>query len=371
MDGRPQRPGKAHEDSRPVRRSPHERGDGAQNTSARDASAGGAAVTPAESARLGEDERRRTRRTRGCRLVAAPSWPRPCPTGDFARSVPATTVVARSGGRAFPLRLRPRARGQPDLGPTRRRTWPRPGGPEPGFPWRIVAALVGGGRRRRGARPSPTTHGNGGSNVTIHESGTTPGAAVLSGNVSIPQLVDKVVPAVVSIDVKSGEHRGPGDRHDPHLDGEVADQQPRHRALHRQREQRFDHRHRVRPDEGICRPTLVGYDQTKDVALLKINNASNLPTITFGDSTKAVVGDAVVAIGNALGLSAGTPTVTQGIVSALGRSVTAGGVGTQTETLQNMIQTDAAINPGNSGGPLLDTVGAGHRDEHRGRRNLG
>jgi serine protease Do len=58
-----------------------------------------------------------------------------------------------------------------------------------------------------------------------------------------------------------------------------------------------------------------------------------------------------------LGLSAGTPTVTQGIVSALGRTVTAGGIGTQTETLQNMIQTDAAINSGNSGGPLIDTAG--------------
>jgi S1-C subfamily serine protease len=102
---------------------------------------------------------------------------------------------------------------------------------------------------------------------------------------------------------------------------------------------------------------LIGYDQTKDVALLKINNTSNLPTVTFGNSAKAVVGDSVVAIGNALGLSAGTPTVTQGIVSALGRTVTAGGIGTQTETLQNMIQTDAAINSGNSGGPLIDTAG--------------
>src|SRR6202043_2322305 len=98
--------------------------------------------------------------------------------------------------------------------------------------------------------------------------------------------------------------------------------------------------------------TVVGVDPTNDMALLRITNASGLPTITFGDSDKAVVGDAVVAIGNALGLAAGTPTVTQGIISALGRSVTAGGTGTQTETLQNMIQTDAAINPGNSGGPL-------------------
>jgi S1-C subfamily serine protease len=111
---------------------------------------------------------------------------------------------------------------------------------------------------------------------------------------------------------------------------------------------------------GATKPlpaTLIGFDQTKDMALLKINNASNLPTVTFGNSSKAVVGDSVVAIGNALGLSAGTPTVTQGIVSALGRTVTAGGIGTQTETLTNMIQTDAAINAGNSGGPLIDTAG--------------
>ncbi|MGO9302423.1 MAG: PDZ domain-containing protein, partial [Candidatus Korobacteraceae bacterium] len=104
--------------------------------------------------------------------------------------------------------------------------------------------------------------------------------------------------------------------------------------------------------------TLVGYNAQQDVALLKINNPSpNLPTVTFGSSSKAVVGDSVVAIGNALGLAAGTPTVTQGIVSALGRSVTAGGDGTATENLQNLIQTDAAINPGNSGGPLVNMNG--------------
>jgi S1-C subfamily serine protease len=78
--------------------------------------------------------------------------------------------------------------------------------------------------------------------------------------------------------------------------------------------------------------------------------------MTFGNSNDVVTGDAVVAIGNALGLAAGTPTVTSGIVSALGRTVTASS-DTATETLNNMIQTDAAINPGNSGGPLLDSHG--------------
>jgi S1-C subfamily serine protease len=101
---------------------------------------------------------------------------------------------------------------------------------------------------------------------------------------------------------------------------------------------------------------LVGTNPIDDVALIKIQGAKNLPSVTFGNSNALVVGDAVVAIGNALGLAAGTPTVTSGIVSALGRTVTAGTT-SATETLDNMIQTDAAINPGNSGGPLLDSAG--------------
>ena len=127
--------------------------------------------------------------------------------------------------------------------------------------------------------------------------------------------------------------------------------------------------------------TLIGFDTQQDVALLKIDNpTSSLPTVIFGSSSKAAVGDAVVAIGNALGLSAGTPTVTQGIVSALGRKVSAGGEGTLTENLQNLIQTDAAINPGNSGGPLIDTAGqvigmntavAGTSDDGTNAQNIG
>ena len=72
----------------------------------------------------------------------------------------------------------------------------------------------------------------------------------------------------------------------------------------------------------------------------------------LGDSDALQVGDAVVAIGNALGI-AGSPTVTSGIVSGLGRTVHIAG----TETLVDAIQTDAAINPGNSGGPLVDING--------------
>jgi S1-C subfamily serine protease len=103
---------------------------------------------------------------------------------------------------------------------------------------------------------------------------------------------------------------------------------------------------------------LVGADPTEDLALLQIEGVSNLPTVTFGATSDLEVGDGVVAIGNALGLSAGTPTVTQGIISALGRTVQASDDGgNATENLTNMIQTDAAINSGNSGGPLVDSSG--------------
>lgn len=96
---------------------------------------------------------------------------------------------------------------------------------------------------------------------------------------------------------------------------------------------------------------IVGRDSLADLAVLKID-ATDLPSVELGSSEEVVVGDAVVAIGNALGLEGG-PSVTSGIVSALGRTV-------PTECgndLDAAIQTDAAINSGNSGGPLVDSRG--------------
>ena len=218
-----------------------------------------------------------------------------------------------------------------------------------------MAAIIGGVIGAGVTALANNNSGNGG-NVTIHESSASPGAAVLSGNVTIPQLVGKVIPAVVSIDVKSNGNEDQGTGMIITSSGEVLTNN-HVIELYSQGGNTGTITVTEYGQTKALPTTLVGYDQSKDVALLKINNASNLPSVTFGNSGKAVVGDAVVAIGNALGLAAGTPTVTQGIISALGRSVTAGGEGTQTETLQNMIQTDAAINPGNSGGPLIDTSG--------------
>jgi S1-C subfamily serine protease len=100
---------------------------------------------------------------------------------------------------------------------------------------------------------------------------------------------------------------------------------------------------------------VIGTDPSQDVALVQIDNASGLPTVTLGDSSTVRVGDDVLAIGNALAL-AGGPTVTEGIVSALGRSLTAQSEITgKTETLNGLLQTQAPINPGNSGGPLVNS----------------
>ncbi len=235
--------------------------------------------------------------------------------------------------------------------------WPRRPAPGGANGWGSPLSLPSSGAAVGAGVTALADNGNGGSTVTIHESNSTPGAAVLSGNVTIPQLVRKVIPAVVSIDVKSHSDEDEGTGMIISSSGEVVTN---------------NHVIELYTDGGETGSitvteygqkksepaTLIGYNSQQDVALLRINNPSaNLPTVTFGSSSKAVVGDSVVAIGNALGLAAGTPTVTQGIVSALGRSVSAGGDGTTTENLENLIQTDAAINPGNSGGPLIDTAG--------------
>jgi putative serine protease PepD len=95
--------------------------------------------------------------------------------------------------------------------------------------------------------------------------------------------------------------------------------------------------------------TLVGSFPTDDLAVIKAEK-SDLTPATFGDSSKLVVGDLVMAVGNPLGLQS---SITEGIVSALGRTVPEPGGA----ALPNLVQTSAAINPGNSGGALVDLHG--------------
>lgn len=210
----------------------------------------------------------------------------------------------------------------------------------------VVAALVGG-------LAGHYTGGSATSVLAIQSSDQAPASATLPGGQPVVRLVKNVLPSIVSIDVKaaSGEDQGTG-------------------MIITARGLVVTNNHVIAAAVGgagritVTRSgstkalpaELVGTDPSNDVALIRIRNASGLPAVTFGQSDALEVGDAVVAIGNALGLAAGTPTVTTGIVSALGRTVTAGS-GNASETLNNLIQTDAAINPGNSGGPLLDAAG--------------
>jgi serine protease Do len=103
-------------------------------------------------------------------------------------------------------------------------------------------------------------------------------------------------------------------------------------------------------DGRVLDGTVYGIDTLTDLAIVKVD-ATGLPTASLGDSSALKVGQLVIAIGSPLGTY--TNSVTSGIVSAKGRSIIADG----NDSLDNLIQTDAAINPGNSGGPLLDAGG--------------
>jgi len=103
---------------------------------------------------------------------------------------------------------------------------------------------------------------------------------------------------------------------------------------------------------------VLAKDPVQDLALIKIeasDPSQTFPTVKLGDSDSLQIGQTVIAIGNALGEFRNTVSV--GVISGLQRTVSASGSGSFSETLEDIIQTDAAINPGNSGGPLLNLRG--------------
>lgn len=99
---------------------------------------------------------------------------------------------------------------------------------------------------------------------------------------------------------------------------------------------------------------VLARDPINDIAILKIE-ATGLPVVKLGDSDNLQIGQTVIVIGNALGEFRNTVSV--GVISGLGRSITAGSLFGRTERLEKVIQTDAAINQGNSGGPLVNIKG--------------
>ena len=100
---------------------------------------------------------------------------------------------------------------------------------------------------------------------------------------------------------------------------------------------------------------VVGDDPSADIAVIQMEGASGLPTVTFSSSSSLIVGQSVVALGNALG-DGGTPRATSGSVTGLDQTITASESGSKSEQLNGMVQSDATIWPGDSGGPLVNAA---------------
>ncbi len=101
---------------------------------------------------------------------------------------------------------------------------------------------------------------------------------------------------------------------------------------------------------------VIGVDPSADIAVIQVDGVSGWPTVSFASSSSVKVGDAIVALGNALG-QGGTPDVSQGSITALDQTITASEGGSKAEQLSGMLQSDASIYPGDSGGPLVNLSG--------------
>ncbi len=182
-----------------------------------------------------------------------------------------------------------------------------------------------------------------GTNTAVLQPGTNPGTALPKldrGNLEAVReaVVTKVRPAVVQVNVATSRGQGLGS-------GVIIDQRgyiiTNHHVVEGAQQIQV-----VLYDGAALPAQLVGASSPDDLAVVKVTPPrGNLTMATLGDSSQLRVGQEVLAIGNPLGI---TQTVTNGIVSAVGRTV---------GTIPNVIQTDAPINPGNSGGALVDLQG--------------
>lgn len=165
---------------------------------------------------------------------------------------------------------------------------------------------------------------------------------------SVEKVAQKVLPSVVSITTASERGTASGSGSILSSDGLVLTNN------HVVAGAGPDAHMEVLLSDGTTHPaTLVAGDAATDIAVIRIEGVNGLRPISLGNSSQVQVGQEVVAVGSPLGL---TSTVTQGIVSAKNRPVTAAGEDGQSSVI-DAIQTDAAINPGNSGGALVDMEG--------------
>jgi S1-C subfamily serine protease len=168
---------------------------------------------------------------------------------------------------------------------------------------------------------------------------------------SVAEVSARVVPAVVSIEIRVGDSGGAGSGVVIDGDGYIVTNNHVVSLAATNSEAKLEV---VFSDQTRVPGRVVGRDQKTDLAVIKVDVAN--PTVAaLGKSADLRVGDAVIAIGSPLGLAG---TVTTGIVSAVNRPVRLDGEGTDTNAVIDAIQTDAAVNPGNSGGALVDAGGA-------------
>jgi putative serine protease PepD len=210
----------------------------------------------------------------------------------------------------------------------------------------VVALLAGGAGGAIGATlandhdtkttTGPTTVAGAGTPTTV----TRNASVATATGIDVPAVLTAVSPSVVEVTAESSDGTATGTGFVISADGEI---------LTNAHVVQGASQVKVRPaGEPTSRDaTVVGRDDTADVALLKLPSGDGLTPVKLGTTTSTQVGEPVVAIGYALGLR-GAPTVSSGIVSALGRSL---------GDLSGLIQTDAAISPGNSGGPLVNARG--------------
>jgi S1-C subfamily serine protease len=168
---------------------------------------------------------------------------------------------------------------------------------------------------------------------------------------SVAAVADRVLPSVVSIEIRTGDQGGFGSGVVVDAEGYVLTNNHVISAAARNPDAELE---TVFADGTRVPARIVGRDPKTDLAVLKVDVAN--PTVArLGRSASLQPGDGVIAIGSPLGLAS---TVTTGIVSAVDRPVRLEGEGSDTNAIIDAIQTDAAINPGNSGGPLVDSSGA-------------
>ncbi len=217
-----------------------------------------------------------------------------------------------------------------------------------------VALLTGVGATNRGTATAVTS---------TSTTGTTPAASTIAAGGSsanaVVAVAESASPAVVTITVDSVARSGFGPYSVPSTgvgSGFIFDASGLILTNHHVIE--GSNKISVTFKDGSELPgTVVADDAAHDLAVVRVDSTTKLPTVPIGDASKLQVGQQVIAIGSPLGTF--TESVTSGILSATGRTIDVGSeTSRQTVTMSGLLQTDAAINPGNSGGPLLNDAGA-------------